>query len=66
MRSCWESKPEDRPHFSNLVTRFVHFLGSLAEYFDLVIGASMTPKLSGVLRAGSQSLADADDSAFEP
>ena len=38
MMSCWESKPENRPNFSQLVNRFVHFLGSLAEYFDLVLG----------------------------
>ncbi len=42
MKSCWEGNPDDRPHFSELVTKLVHFLGSISDYFDLVIKNSAT------------------------
>ena len=48
MKGCWESKPEDRPTFSRLVYKLVHFLGSLAEYFDLAHG-SLSPTTDGNL-----------------
>ena len=41
MKSCWESKAEDRPHFSQLVTELVHSLSLIADYFalhDVVMG----------------------------
>ena len=60
VNSCWESKPKDRPPFSRLVTRFVHFLGSLADYFDLVVGnPSVTSDPLAIQSAPN-------DSAFEP
>ena len=36
------SKADHRPHFSDLVTKFVHSLGSIADYMDLVVGNSAT------------------------
>ena len=45
VKSCWESKAEDRPHFSQLVTELVQFLSLIADYFDLhdvVIGNPAT------------------------
>ena len=35
VKSCWESKAEDRPHFSQLVTELVQFLALIADYFAL-------------------------------
>ena len=46
MKSCWESKPDSRPPFSRIVTTLVHFLGSIADYFDLVLGNPATQEES--------------------
>ena len=44
MLSCWERYPEDRPHFSELVSRFSSFLSSMADYFDLVLSNPAIPE----------------------
>ena len=35
MRSCWESDPIKRPHFSDLVKSMNQLLGSLSDYLDV-------------------------------
>ena len=35
MSSCWDERPESRPHFSQLISNLTTFLGNIAEYFNL-------------------------------
>ena len=35
--TCWERSPDERPHFSELVSKLSSFLSSMADYFDLVL-----------------------------
>ncbi len=37
VQSCWEESPEDRPNFSELVSKFSSCLSSMADYFDFVV-----------------------------
>ena len=37
MQSCWESKPDDRPQFSELVSTISDILQSTAGYVELAM-----------------------------
>ena len=37
MQSCWESEPENRPHFSELVSTISSILESIAGYLELAM-----------------------------
>ena len=58
MQDCWESEPEKRPPFSELVSTISSFLESVAGYLEL--GMSLQQKDNESELRGSEPRADDD------